>query len=66
MGGTIAGVALIGLLLLVMWRLLMEVFDRREYSRFEKEKMKAKWNEVSWLCLSRSTPQQPPCSACPA
>ncbi|EMP26993.1 Integrin beta-2, partial [Chelonia mydas] len=44
-GGTIAGVALIGLLLLVMWRLLMEVFDRREYSRFEKEKMKAKWNE---------------------
>ncbi|XP_044888742.1 integrin beta-2 isoform X2 [Mauremys mutica] len=44
-GGTIAGVALIGLLLLVMWRLVMEVFDRREYSRFEKEKLKAKWNE---------------------
>ncbi|POI35774.1 hypothetical protein CIB84_000472 [Bambusicola thoracicus] len=45
-GSTIAGVALIGLLLLLTWRLLTEIFDRREYRRFEKEKSKAKWNEA--------------------
>lgn len=45
-GGTVAGVALIGLVLLLIWRLLMELFDRREYRRFEKEKSKAKWNDV--------------------
>ncbi|NWX16072.1 ITB2 protein, partial [Aegotheles bennettii] len=45
-GGTIAGVALIGLLLLLIWRLLTELFDRREYRRFEKEKAKAKWNDA--------------------
>ncbi|KAM6465374.1 integrin beta-2 isoform 2-T2 [Liasis olivaceus] len=45
-GGTIAGVALIGLLLLMAWRLVAELIDRREYHRFEKEKSKAKWNEA--------------------
>ncbi|XP_010120113.1 PREDICTED: integrin beta-2, partial [Chlamydotis macqueenii] len=45
-GGTVAGVALIGLLLLLIWRLLTELFDRREYHRFEKEKSKAKWNDA--------------------
>ncbi|XP_053138981.1 integrin beta-2 isoform X2 [Hemicordylus capensis] len=45
-GGTIAGVALIGLLLLIIWRLLTELIDRREYRRFEKEKSKAKWNDA--------------------
>lgn len=45
-GGTVAGVALIGLVLLLIWRLLTELFDRREYRRFEKEKSKAKWNDV--------------------
>lgn len=50
MGGTTAGVALIGLMLLVIWRLVTELVDRREYLRFEKEKSKAKWNDVRWLC----------------
>nr|XP_020664873.1 integrin beta-2 isoform X2 [Pogona vitticeps] len=45
-GGTIAGVALIGLLLLLIWRLVTELIDRREYHRFEKEKSKAKWNDA--------------------
>ncbi|XP_026534756.1 integrin beta-2 [Notechis scutatus] len=45
-GGTIAGVALIGLLLLLAWRLVAELIDRKEYQRFEKEKSKAKWNEA--------------------
>ncbi|XP_067404901.1 integrin beta-2 [Emydura macquarii macquarii] len=45
-GGTIAGVVIIGLLLLLLWRLVTELYDRREYSRFEKEKSKARWNEA--------------------
>ncbi|NWI60925.1 ITB2 protein, partial [Calyptomena viridis] len=45
-GGTIAGVVLIGLLVLLIWRLLTELLDRREYRRFEKEKSKAKWNDA--------------------
>ncbi|KAH0621752.1 hypothetical protein JD844_023371 [Phrynosoma platyrhinos] len=45
-GGTIAGIALIGLLLLLIWRLLTELIDRKEYHRFEKEKSKAKWNDA--------------------
>ncbi|NXY46945.1 ITB2 protein, partial [Ceuthmochares aereus] len=45
-GSTIAGVFLIGLVLLLIWRLLTELFDRREYRRFEKERSKAKWNEA--------------------
>uniref|UniRef100_A0A8C3DRY9 Integrin beta n=1 Tax=Corvus moneduloides TaxID=1196302 RepID=A0A8C3DRY9_CORMO len=45
-GSTIAGVFLIGVLILVIWRLLMELLDRREYRRFEKEKTKAKWNDA--------------------
>ncbi|XP_062362589.1 integrin beta-2 isoform X2 [Cinclus cinclus] len=45
-GGTVAGVFLIGVLVLVIWRLLMELLDRREYRRFEKEKTKAKWNDA--------------------
>ncbi|OWK54961.1 Integrin beta-2 [Lonchura striata] len=45
-GSTIAGVFLIGILVLVIWRFLMELLDRREYRRFEKEKSKAKWNDA--------------------
>ncbi|KAJ7427047.1 Integrin beta-2 [Willisornis vidua] len=45
-GSTIAGVVLIGLVVLLIWRLLTELFDRREYRRFEKEKSKAKWNDA--------------------
>ncbi|NXO25698.1 ITB2 protein, partial [Cisticola juncidis] len=45
-GSTVAGVFLIGILVLVIWRFLMELLDRREYRRFEKEKTKAKWNDA--------------------
>ncbi|KFV67347.1 Integrin beta-2, partial [Dryobates pubescens] len=45
-GSSVAGVALIGLVLLLIWRLLTELFDRREFRRFEKEKSKAKWNDA--------------------
>lgn len=46
-GGTVAGVVLIGVFLLVIWKALTHFSDLREYKRFEKEKMKSQWNNVS-------------------
>ncbi|KAM4697856.1 integrin beta-2 [Rhinophrynus dorsalis] len=43
-GGTIAGVFFVGLVCLAIWKLVTEVMDRKEYSRFEKERLKSKWN----------------------
>lgn len=46
-GGTLAGVVLIGVLLLIIWKALTHLTDLREYKRFEKEKLKSQWNNVS-------------------
>lgn len=46
-GGTVVGVVLIGVLLLVIWKALTHLTDLREYRRFEKEKLKSQWNNVS-------------------
>uniref|UniRef100_A0A8B9L7X5 Integrin beta n=1 Tax=Astyanax mexicanus TaxID=7994 RepID=A0A8B9L7X5_ASTMX len=43
-GGVIGGTVLIGLALLLIWKLLMIIHDRREFAKFEKEKMNAKWD----------------------
>ncbi|KAM9305627.1 integrin beta-2 [Gastrophryne carolinensis] len=45
-GGTIAGVLLIGILALLAWKAVTTVKDRREYQRFEQERQKAKWNKA--------------------
>lgn len=51
--GVIAGIILIGLLLLLLWKLLVTIHDRREYARFEKERDNARWNLVCHLvCTS--------------
>ncbi|XP_072524475.1 integrin beta-1-like [Salminus brasiliensis] len=42
--GVIGGIVLIGLALLLIWKLLMIIHDRREFAKFEKEKMNAKWD----------------------
>ncbi|KAJ8278050.1 hypothetical protein GJAV_G00083280 [Gymnothorax javanicus] len=42
--GVVAGIVLIGLALLLIWKLLMIIRDRREFAKFEKEKMNAKWD----------------------
>lgn len=42
-------VVLIGVLLLVIWKALTHLTDLREYRRFEKEKLKSQWNNVSGL-----------------
>uniref|UniRef100_A0A8C8I1W1 Integrin beta n=1 Tax=Oncorhynchus tshawytscha TaxID=74940 RepID=A0A8C8I1W1_ONCTS len=42
--GVVAGIVLIVLALLLIWKLLMIIHDRREFAKFEKEKMNAKWD----------------------
>ncbi|XP_069504157.1 integrin beta-1 isoform X1 [Ambystoma mexicanum] len=42
--GVVAGIVLIGLALLLIWKLLMIIHDRREFAKFEKEKSNAKWD----------------------
>lgn len=40
---------LVGILLLAIWKALTHLSDLREYHRFEKEKLKSQWNNVSGL-----------------
>ncbi|XP_077900897.1 integrin beta-2 isoform X3 [Ictidomys tridecemlineatus] len=54
-GGTVAGVVLIGVLLLVIWKALTHLSDLREYRRFEKEKLKSQWNNDNPLFKSATT-----------
>lgn len=49
--GVIAAVVLIGLALLLIWKTWTTISDRREFARFEKERMKAKWDTVSFFLL---------------
>lgn len=49
--GVIAGVVLIGLAFLLLWKLFTTISDRREFARFEKERMMAKWDTVSGMTL---------------
>lgn len=44
--GVIAAIVLIGLAMLLLWKLLTTIHDRREFARFEKERMMAKWDTV--------------------
>ena len=45
----IAGIVLLGLLLLCLWKLLTMIYDRREYARFEKDRLNARWDTVTCL-----------------
>lgn len=42
--GVVAGIVMIGLALLLIWKLLMIIHDRREFAKFEKEKNNAIWD----------------------
>lgn len=44
--GVIAAVVIVGLILLLMWKAAMTIHDRREFARFERERMMAKWDTV--------------------
>lgn len=59
--GVVAGIVLIGLALLLIWKLLMIIHDRREFAKFEKEKMNAKWDTVSqetFLCIKAAVAEE--------
>lgn len=38
---------LIGLGVLLLWKLLTTIYDRREFAKFEKERLTAQWGAVS-------------------
>lgn len=42
--GVIGGIVAIGLALLLIWKLLTTIHDRREFAKFEKERQMAKWD----------------------
>ena len=46
-GSVVLGIVLIGLLILLVWRIAVFIYDRREYARFERERRNARWETVS-------------------
>lgn len=42
--GVIGAIVAIGLFLILMWKIFTTIHDRREFARFEKERMLAKWD----------------------
>ena len=44
--GVIGAIVAIGLALILMWKVFTTIHDRREFARFEKERMLAKWDTV--------------------
>ncbi|XP_067892103.1 integrin beta-2 [Heterodontus francisci] len=53
--GGLVGVLLIGLLILLIWKLVTELYDRREYKKFEKERAKSKWNDADNPLFKKAT-----------
>ena len=49
--GVIGAIVAIGLALILMWKVFTTIHDRREFARFEKERMLAKWDTVSKFIL---------------
>lgn len=49
----IAGIVILGLLLLCLWKILTMIYDRREYAKFEKERLNARWEAVSFTLRLR-------------
>lgn len=45
--GCVGGIVAVGLGLVLAYRLSVEIYDRREYHRFEKEQQQLKWKQDS-------------------
>ncbi|XP_078543618.1 integrin beta-7 [Lissotriton helveticus] len=45
--GLVLGIVLIGLLLIIAYRITVEIYDRKEYARFEKERTNVEWKELN-------------------
>merc|ERR1712080_137597 len=44
--GIIGCIVLVGLLLLLAWKLIVTAYDQHEYHKFEKDRMKSKWENA--------------------
>ncbi|XP_074785657.1 integrin beta-7 [Athene noctua] len=53
--GLVAGLVALGLVALGLSRLSLELYDRREYRRFQRECQRARWNENNPLFKSATT-----------
>ncbi|CAN0007730.1 unnamed protein product [Bubo scandiacus] len=53
--GLVAGLVALGLVALGLSRLSLELYDRREYRRFQRECQRARWNEDNPLFKSATT-----------
>ena len=48
--GVIGAIVAIGLFLILLWKVFTTIHDRREFARFEKERMLAKYTSVrDWV-----------------
>lgn len=47
--GVIMAVVAVGMAFLFTWKLFTTIKDRKEFARFEKERMMAKWDAVSFV-----------------
>lgn len=45
--GCVGGIVAVGLVLVLVYRLSLEIYDRREYRRFEKEQQQLNWKQVT-------------------
>lgn len=52
--GVIAGIVILGLVLLLVWKLLTVLHDRAEYATFNNERLMAKWDTVLFALLPQS------------
>ena len=48
----VSGVLIAGMAVLLLWKVLTTIHDRREFARFEKERMMAKWDTVNTIFLT--------------
>ncbi|XP_078049137.1 integrin beta-PS [Augochlora pura] len=42
--GLVAGTVFLGLVILLIWRVVTTIYDKREFAKFERERALAKWN----------------------
>lgn len=61
--GCIGGIVAVGLGLVLAYRLSVEIYDRREYSRFEKERQQLNWKQVRPGPIATGSPTKGPPAA---
>ena len=50
-GGIVGGTFLIGLVILILWKVMVTIHDKREFSRFEREEQLRQWSPVIYIYL---------------